>query len=128
MSHLLSSKVVARIKVVRRPFLELWDFVSYLLSSVFPVLFSVIKTEKEESFLSSYQTLKSESVNCSVLSDSLQPLGLQCSRLLCPWNSPGKNTAVGCHALFWGFFLTLDRTWVSCIEDRFFTAWATRNF
>ena len=21
------------------------------------------------------------------------------ARLLCPWNSPGKNTGVGCHAL-----------------------------
>ena len=28
------------------------------------------------------------------------------SRLLCPWDSPGKNTAVGCHALLQGIFLT----------------------
>ena len=27
-------------------------------------------------------------------------------RLLCPWNSPGKNTAVGCHFLLQGIFLT----------------------
>ena len=27
-------------------------------------------------------------------------------RLLCPWNSPGKNTGVGCHSLFQGIFLT----------------------
>ena len=26
-------------------------------------------------------------------------------RLLCPWDSPGKNTRVGCHALFQGIFL-----------------------
>ena len=26
----------------------------------------------------------------SVMSDSLQPYGLQPTRLLCPWNSPGK--------------------------------------
>ena len=25
---------------------------------------------------------------------------------LCPWNFPGKNTGVGCHALLQGFFLT----------------------
>jgi len=25
-------------------------------------------------------------------------------RLLCPWNSPGKNTEVGCHALLQGIF------------------------
>ena len=24
--------------------------------------------------------------------------------LLCPWASPGKNTGVGCHALFQGLF------------------------
>ena len=28
------------------------------------------------------------------------------TRLLCPWDSPGKNTGVGCHALFQGIFLT----------------------
>ena len=26
------------------------------------------------------------------------------SRLLCPWDSPGKNTGVGCHALLQGIF------------------------
>ena len=25
---------------------------------------------------------------------------------LCPWDSPGKNTGMGCHALFQGIFLT----------------------
>ena len=28
------------------------------------------------------------------------------SRLLCPWNSPGKNTEVGSHSLLQGIFLT----------------------
>ena len=28
------------------------------------------------------------------------------TRLLCPWDSPGKNTGVGCHALPQGIFLT----------------------
>ena len=27
------------------------------------------------------------------------------SRLLCPWDSPGKNTGVGCHCLLQGIFL-----------------------
>ena len=40
------------------------------------------------------------------MSDSLWPHGLQPARLLCPWNSPGKNTGVGCHALFQGIFPT----------------------
>ena len=28
------------------------------------------------------------------------------TRLLCPWNSPGKNTGMGCHYLLQGIFLT----------------------
>ena len=35
----------------------------------------------------------------SVVSNSLWPHGLQPSRLLCPWDSPGKSTGVGCHFL-----------------------------
>ena len=35
----------------------------------------------------------------SVMSSSLWPYGPQPTRLLCPWDSPGKNTGVGCHAL-----------------------------
>ena len=42
----------------------------------------------------------------SVLSESLQPHGLQPSRLLCPWDSPGKNTGMGCLALLQGIFPT----------------------
>ena len=34
-----------------------------------------------------------------VMSDSLQPHGLYPTRLLCPWDFPGKNTEVGCHFL-----------------------------
>ena len=41
---------------------------------------------------------------CSVMSNSWQPHGLQSARLLCPWDSPGKNTRVGCHALLQGIF------------------------
>ena len=38
--------------------------------------------------------------------NSLWPYGLYSARLLCPWDSPGKNTGVGCHALFQGIFPT----------------------
>ena len=48
---------------------------------------------------------------CAVLSrsfrsDSLRLHGLQPARLLCPWDSLGKNTGVGCHALLQGIFQT----------------------
>ena len=37
-----------------------------------------------------------------VVSSSLGPHGLQSARLLCPWNSPGKNTGAGYHFLLQG--------------------------
>ena len=37
---------------------------------------------------------------------TLQSHGLQPARLLCPWDSPGKNAGVGCHFLLQGIFLT----------------------
>ena len=36
--------------------------------------------------------------------DSLQPRGLSPARLLCPGDSPGKNTGVGSHFLLQGIF------------------------
>ena len=46
---------------------------------------------------------KSESDSCSVVSDSWLHWP---AKLLCPWNSPGKNTGVGCHSLLQGIFPT----------------------
>ena len=43
---------------------------------------------------------------CSVVSAFLRPHGLYPARLLCPWDSPGKNTGVSCHALLQGIFPT----------------------
>ena len=71
----------------------------------------------------------------SVMFNSWQPQGLQPPRLLCPWDSPGKNTAVGCHALFQGIFLTqgsnLSMSLMSpALAGRFFTintTWASSS-
>ena len=35
----------------------------------------------------------------------LWPHRLYSTRLICPWNFPGKNTGVSCHFLFQGIFL-----------------------
>ena len=40
------------------------------------------------------------------MSNSLWPQALQTTRLLCPWDFPGKNTGVGCHFLLQGIFQT----------------------
>ena len=47
-----------------------------------------------------------KSISHSVVSNSLQPNGLQSTRLLCPWDFQGKNTGVGWHFLLQGIFLT----------------------
>ena len=52
----------------------------------------------------------------SVLSDSVQPHGLQSARLPCPWDSPGKDTRVRCYALLQGIFPTQGlNLWLSCL-------------
>ena len=55
-------------------------------------------------------SLASESVNRSIVSDSLPPHELQPTRLLCPWNTPGKNTGVGDHFLLQKGFSSLQFT------------------
>ena len=50
-------------------------------------------------------------LSCFSHVDSLQGYGLQPTRLLCPRDSPGKNTGVGCHALFQGMLLTQRSNW-----------------
>ena len=45
-------------------------------------------------------------LGCLGVFNSLQARGLQLTRLLCPWDFPGKNTGVGCHFLVLEIFLT----------------------
>ena len=52
--------------------------------------------------------LLGSAVLCSVTQSclTLQPYGPKPPRLLRPWDSPGKNTGVGCHFLLQGIFPT----------------------
>ena len=50
--------------------------------------------------------------------DGLSRVRLCPNRLYSPWDSPGQNTGVGCHALLQGIFPTQ----VSHIAGRFFTS------
>ena len=45
----------------------------------------------------------------------------------CPWDFPGNSTGVDCHFLLRGSSQPRDQTQVSCIVDRCFTVWATRD-
>ena len=48
----------------------------------------------------------------SVISDSLRPHGLQPTRLLCPWDFPGKSTGLGCHHLLRSIHYVAYISWV----------------
>ena len=65
----------------------------------------------------------------SVVSNAVRPHGLQPTRLLCPWDFPGKSTGVGCHCLLQVTSL-LTRTFkksfslsLSCNSDSFDLKW-----
>ena len=52
------------------------------------------------------------SVSRSVVSDFLRPNGPYIGpRLLCPWDSPGKDTGVGGPALLQGIFPAQESNW-----------------
>ena len=51
-------------------------------------------------------------LNCLVV----KPPGLWPTRLLCPWDSPSKNTGVGSHSHLQGIFLTQGwNLWLLCL-------------
>ena len=51
----------------------------------------------------------------SVVVHSLRPHGLLSTRLLCPWDSPGKSTGVVCHTFSRGSSRLRDQNCISCI-------------
>ena len=65
-----------------------WSWGSALSSGLFTGLLGLIE----------------KAVRCSAMSESLWPHGP--TRLLCPWDSPSKNTGLGCHFLHQGIFPT----------------------
>ena len=65
-------------------------------------------------------------LSCSVMSDPLANPGTP-AKLLCSWDSPGKNTGVDCHFLCQGIFLTQrSKSPMSpCIGRKILYHWAT---
>ena len=64
-----------------------------------PVVFTEIEISMSSHFLSWGHVYV---FSCSVMSESLPPQGL------CSWDSPAKNTGVGCRSLLQGIFLTQE--------------------
>ena len=101
---------------------------SYLLSPYScPVLSGMASVSSE---------LKGTNTDCAVLSrtgvsDSLQPFGLQPTRLFCPWGFSSRSVGGGCHFPPPGeSSLPRDPIRISCVSctaGRFFTHGATRK-
>ena len=103
---------------------EIANICDLLSSEIFPLSHSCLCC----CFSYCYNLLRIESRLVVVVVQSLsrvqllQPHRLQPSRFLCPWDSPGKNSKVGCHFLLQGIFPTQElNPGLSCITGRFFT-------
>ena len=62
--------------------------------------------------------------SCLTLCD---PVDCSPTRLLCPWDFPGKSTVAGCHFLLQGIFPTQGLSHVSCTRRQILYHWATRE-
>ena len=85
-----------------------WFFFLLCFCTVFfvPLRLIILKPDSWK-WVGPFLSFWGKCVSHSVVSNSATPwtIGFY-SRLLCPWNSPDKNTGVGCHALFQGIFPT----------------------
>ena len=77
---------------------------NFISNYVFPFFLTSVPPSNHSVKLA-FRELKKVKATQSV-SNFLQPHGLYPSRLLCPWNSPGKNTGVGSQSLLQGIFPT----------------------
>ena len=82
---------------------DVWESLSFLLNFVANLLLKAVPKKKEKrtgvQFLLPHCPVCACTVRRSVVSNSLQPRRRQPARLLCPWDSAGKNTGGGCHLL-----------------------------
>ena len=58
-----------------------------------------------------------------VVSDSVRPHRRQPTRLPCPWDSPGKNTGVGCHFLLQCMKVKSENEVASVVSDSLRPPW-----
>ena len=80
---------------------ELWD------RALAPTCFIILSKRWYTNCSYSHKTV--ERIKCVCFSHVwffCDPRGLWPTRLLCLWDSPGRNTGVGCHFLLQGIFLT----------------------
>ena len=97
-------------KLIESPCVNCLLFAGSLTKTFLAFYYYCISVGSTQFFFSLLTVLKSglvrESVNHSVMSNSSRPHRPQPARILCPWNSPGKNTGVGCHSVLQGILPT----------------------
>ena len=82
-----------------------WTFSFWILDHLFGLIWSFLWawTDQVERKLWSVSSLSYKDTAAAAKSlqscPTLQPHRWQPTRILCPWDSPGKNTGVGCHFL-----------------------------
>ena len=96
MLYLLSRKIDENVKKFKKIILEKVTFLELLYS-----FFIVLEL--------AWNCMQACSVT-TVMSYSSRPYGLQSFRLLCPCDSLGKNTGMGCHAFLQRIFPTQGST------------------
>ena len=103
MKRLFSSSSFSVIRVVSSVYLRLLLFLSgnhdsslCFIQPAFRMIHSAYKLTKQGDNIQPWKRKWSR----SVVSDSVRPHRRLPTRLHCPWDSPGKNTLVGCHFLF----------------------------
>ena len=116
---LLGSKVMTNLdSILKSRDITLPTKVHIVNAMVFPVVMYGCELDHKE------VCSKGTKWSRSVVSNSLRSHGLQLTRLLRPWNFPGKSPGVGCHFLLQGIFPTQGMNLGSpTLQADAFTTW-----
>ena len=109
-------------------------FAKYINSEAFPASHNYLLSHFYFSWINNrlifhlfHYLFKERKWSCSVVSDSLGSHELWPTRLIRPWDFPGKTTGVGCHFLLQEIFPTQGLNQVSHIVSICFIVSATRE-
>ena len=91
-----------------------WHGIFFFVCFLFFTIWSIVETMHCQIMVSNFflaikyfKVIWVSEWSHSVVSDSLRPHGPWPTRLLCPWNFPGKSTGVGCHFLLQVIYVLL---------------------
>ena len=100
MNTLLRSELII---IIQHPGIFMYFDISHL-----PSVFSECDAFFISHRIGGHQSPSVLCVLCSCVADSTVTPWIVPTRLLCPWDSSGKNTGVGCHFLLQGIFPTQE--------------------